>query len=45
LTQREKISRPFPALFPPVPEAVGALLFQFDIAAFTALKEGFLLLF
>jgi len=33
-----------PAL-PACPEAVGALLFQFDVAAFMALKEGFLLLF
>jgi len=30
---------------PACPEAVGALLFQFASAAFTALKEGFLLLF
>jgi len=30
---------------PACPEAVDPLLFQFDIAAFTPLKEGFLLLF
>jgi len=41
LTQREKTSRPFPALFPPVPEAVGALLFQLAFAAFTATNGVF----
>jgi len=30
---------------PACPEAVGALLLQVAVAAFTALKEGFLLLF
>jgi len=31
--------------FPACPEAVDPFLFQFDIVAFTALKEGFLPLF